>query len=62
MESLELDELHMSGARAVFRHSSKVSEDDIADALEEQGMSLESYKKERRPSTIALYTVDTGIT
>ena len=62
MESLELDELHMSGTRAVFRHSSKVSEDEIADAFAEQGMSLEGYKKERRPRAVALYTVDTGIT
>jgi len=62
MESLELDELHMSGARAVFRHSSKVSEDAIADALEEQGMSLESYERVRRPRSTVLYTVDTGVT
>ena len=62
MATLDVDELHMSGARAVFRNSERIDEDDIAAAFEEQGMKLESYKKERRPRNTAMYTVDTGIT
>jgi hypothetical protein len=64
MDSLEVKDLHMSGARAVFSmgRSHRVKEADIADAFAEQGMQLESFEKVRRPRAAALFTIDTGIT
>ena len=61
MESLDLDDLHMSGARAVFSGPS-IDEDDIADALAEQGLELASYKRIRRPRAAAVYHIDSGVT
>ncbi len=62
MESLELDELHMSGTRAVFKHSERLRKGDIVEAFEEQGMELISYRRERRSLPKVLYKIDTGIT
>ena len=63
MESLEVAELHMSGARAVFTPKrGKVKKGVIAAAFEEQGMKLESYTGVRRPRAKAIYNVDSGIT
>lgn len=62
MKSLDVDELHMSGARAVFRSRKPPKEYAVAAAFEEQGMQLESYEKLRRPRARGKYLVDTGVT
>ena len=65
MNSLDdLAELHMSGARAVFKleGGAKLEQSEIADAFEDQGMQLESFEELRRPRAAAVYVVDAGIT
>ena len=56
-------DLHMSGARAVFRpESERIKRSTLAAAFEEQGMKLESYKRKRRPRAEAMVHVDAGVT
>ena len=63
MEGLEIDDLHMSGARAVFaKGGSRIKKADLEQAFEEQGMKLESYTRVRRPRAKAIYLVDAGVT
>jgi hypothetical protein len=65
MTSLDgIAELHMSGARAVFRpeRGASVDQEDVAAAFEEVGMTLESYERVRRPRAAAIYHADAGIT
>jgi len=65
MTSLDgIADLHMSGARAVFRieKGSGLDEDGVAAAFDEQGMTLESFERVRRPRAAARYEVDSGVT
>ena len=65
MEAVEgIDDLHMSGARAVFtlEPGAKVEQDSIAKAFEEMGMKLESLGQEERQRAKWRYDVDAGIT
>lgn len=65
MKSLDgIDELHMSGRRAVFtlEKGARLSEDEIAEAFEDQGMKLVSHETVERPRVGARYRVDAGIT
>ena len=65
MESFgQIDQLHMSGARAVFtlKEDSKVSKADLEAAFEEQGMELTTFGEEPRPRPKARYKVDAGVT
>ena len=65
MESFDdIEELHMSGARAVFtlEEGTRVSKEDLAAAFEEQGMELTSFGEHLRPRAKARYVVDAGIT
>ena len=59
-----IDELHMSGRRAVFTLKGRAGtvEAAIADALEEREMALESFERVRRPRAKELYLADAGIT
>ena len=65
MESVDgIEQLHMSGARAVFtiEDGEQVSREDLASAFEEQDMELSSYEKQVRPRAKERYLVDAGIT
>ena len=65
MESLEgIEELHMSGARAVFEAEPgvKFTEDQVSAAFEEKGLTLISFEQTRRRPPAELYLVDSGIT
>lgn len=65
MNSVEnISDLHMSGARAVFKLESGARrvEAEIAEAFEEREMKLESFDRQRRPRQQALYLADSGIT
>jgi predicted metal-dependent TIM-barrel fold hydrolase len=63
MTSLEgIDQLHMSGVRAVFRAADAPDEADIAAAFAANGMKLERFERERRPRARRIYVVDAGIT
>jgi len=63
METVEgIDELHMSGARAVFKMRGDPDEDAIAAAFEAHGMELLSFESTRRPVPAAVHYVDTGVT
>ena len=59
-----IDELHMSGTRAVFAlaQGSELDEDAIAAAFDERGMKLETLERIRRPRELGVVTVDTGVT
>ncbi|GEM_PF-2454730 len=58
------EQLHMSGARAVFQlqKGAKVEDADIATAFEDVGMKLESFTKIERPRAKSIYLVDAGVT
>ena len=65
MESIEdIEDLHMSGARAVFtiEQGAEVSRADLAAAFEERGMEVTSFGEHTRPRPKARYTIDAGIT
>jgi hypothetical protein len=65
MASLEeVTELHMSGARAVFRieKGETLRKEKIADAFAEQGMKLESFERITRPRAAVRYEVDSSVT
>lgn len=65
MESLDgISELHMSGSRAVFETVGglKLPKSHIAEALEEEGLGLVSYRRVKRPRAERTYLVDAGIT
>jgi hypothetical protein len=65
MNSLDgLEQLHMSGSRAVFQleKGAKIQENDIASAFEDVGMKLESYTLVQRQRATRVYLVDAGIT
>ena len=59
-----IEDLHMSGARAVFQleRGASVTKETLAQAFEEQGMALESFERVERPRAKALYQVDSGVT
>jgi hypothetical protein len=59
-----IEELHMSGARAVFKleRGATVAKETLAEAFLAQGMTLESYERVERPRAAALYQVDSGVT
>ena len=62
----EITELHMSGARAVFRLEAgtepNAARTAIARAFEDEDMKLETFERLRRPEVAAVYVVDTGVT
>ena len=63
METVEgIDELHMSGARAVFKMKGEPDRDAIAAAFEARGMELVSFESTRRPIAAEVFYVDTGVT
>lgn len=65
MNSIDgIDELHMSGARAVFvlDRGAKLDEFAIAAAFEERGMELVSIEQVSRPRASGIVTIDTGVT
>lgn len=65
MNSLDgLEQLHMSGSRAVFQpeKGTQVEESEVASAFENVGMKLESYTVVQRPRAKSAYLVDAGIT
>ena len=65
MESFDdIEELHMSGARAVFtlEPGVEVSKEDMAAAFEDVGMEVTSFGEHSRPRPKARYTIDAGIT
>ena len=63
MTSLDgIDELHMSGARAVFMAADAPDEAEIAAAFEKNGMKLERFEREQRSRAKRLYLVDAGVT
>lgn len=56
-------ELHMSGARAVFRmESGAPNEVELAAAFKKEGMELTTLESVQRPRAQALYLVDAGVT
>jgi hypothetical protein len=57
-------ELHMSGARAVFRieKGETLEREEIAEAFAAQGMQLESFERVERPRAVVRYEVDSGVT
>jgi hypothetical protein len=59
-----IEDLHMSGARAVFQleRGASMTKAHLAQAFEEQGMTLESFERVERPRAAALYNVDSGVT
>jgi len=59
-----IEELHMSGARAVFKTKggSPPDETALAGAFEEQGMELMRLDRIERPRAKAVYVVDAGVT
>ena len=65
MNSIDgIEELHMSGARAVFvlERGSDLDEDAIAAAFTERGMELASVERIKRPRAKGVVTIDTGVT
>ncbi len=58
IESLDVAEtLYMSGARATFtlKRGSKVTDQQVADALKKRNMKLDSFSRERRPRPEVCY-------
>ena len=57
-------DLHMSGARAVFEleRGASLTQAELAQAFEQQGMKLESFERIERPRAAAQYEVDSGVT
>lgn len=59
-----IQELHMSGRRAVFvlEPGEQLDEDALAAAFESQGLKLASVERTQLPDAKAVLTVDTGVT
>ena len=65
MESVEgIEDLHMSGARAVFtlEAGAEVSRADLDNAFEDNGMEVTAFGEHLRPRPKARYVADAGIT
>ena len=65
MNSVEgIQELHMSGRRAVFvlEPGEQVDEGALAAAFESQGLKLASVERTQLPDAKAMLIVDTGVT
>lgn len=65
MNSIEgIQDLHMSGRRAVFSLApgAELDEEELAEAFSGVGLELASVERTERPNALAVATVDTGVT